>query len=410
MCLLGTVACFDPTLPAVACGEGSSCPDGLECNEVTNSCEPPGGTDDASSTIDAPIASVDASTPTVDAVPPADVIPIDCSGWTSLYFDTCALPMASDLNFTTGVWTINTSSQTVTDPLGSAFTPASLVISQDGGVEAWLITASDITVDADASVRVIGARPLIMASTDDIDVLGLIDVSAGGAGSEPSICSATAPQPGQAEGSGSGAGGGGAFNGDGGDGSGGESPGTGGAGGTSVALPDSIRGGCAGAMGGDTEGGPGGLGGGALLLAARNSVVVSGVLSAGGQGGRGALADSAGGGGGGSGGLLVLESMAVNVPGVMVANGGGGGAGSNGNMSALDGEDGRLATSRAEGGAGQGAGGTGGDGGTAQLNGLDGLMDDDGGGGGGGGAGFNVVRASTWSVAGTVSPFALVNP
>ncbi|MFK8000320.1 MAG: hypothetical protein AB8H86_12030 [Polyangiales bacterium] len=145
-----------------------------------------------------------------------------------------------------------------------------------------------------------------------------------------------------------------------------------------------------GSAGGGSEGARGGGGGGALYFSARVAIFLDGVLEAGGGGG--GPGGETSGAGGGAGGLLYFEAPIVATEGVELrANGGGGGSGARAGVSGEDGEDGRVAETRARGGGGLGA--PGGDG-----SGPMGVASDGSGGflriagGGGGGAGWIIIR------------------
>src|SRR5262249_36741527 len=150
-----------------------------------------------------------------------------------------------------------------------------------GGTPARLVSASRFQVASGVTLRVTGSLPLIVASWNDIIVDGTIDASsyragAAGGGANPASCSGNAAAVGQDGNSGTGGGGGGGFFGHGAHGGRADidhppEP-QGGAGGTAVASPTIVRGGCSGARSGnntDTTGGrvtgssPGGAGGGA---------------------------------------------------------------------------------------------------------------------------------------------------
>lgn len=103
----------------------------------------------------------------------------------------------------------------------------------------------------------------------------------------------------------------------------------------------------------------GGGGGGALLIACRGTVHITGTVDAGGGGGTGggdhypgsSTVAQGGAPGGGSGGFVVLQGVHVEVSGMLYANGGGGGAGCSGdNCRGLPGSDGLRSTSGAPGG------------------------------------------------------------
>jgi hypothetical protein len=247
-------------------------------------------------------------------------------------------------------------------PNGSAVTPPSAVLGI-GASSVRVLVLQNVNVMADATLRVQGSRPLIIAAWGNATVSGTVDASgtfdAGtfdtpvpvpGPGADHAICADEgAGEPGDSAtgaNSGGGGGGGGAHRGDGGDGGdGGSGPGGGrgakGSKGSKWGPPalSPLRGGCSGGDGGDaaavnlSTGGAGGPGGGAVQIAARDVLTVSGTVrsvGAGGRGGGSSAVGRAGGGGGGSGGALLLEagSLTISASGTVCATGGSGGEGS----------------------------------------------------------------------------------
>jgi hypothetical protein len=294
-----------------------------------------------------------------------------------------------------------------------------------GGAEACLIYAEGIAVPAASSLVASGTRPLVLASTQDIAIDGVIDVSsrrAGQLGAAADDGSCTVSQFPENDVGGAAGGAGGSLGGPGGNGGTGDtdtSLGLDGNAAPGVAGPTAgfagfVRGGCRGSDGGD-ESGPGGNGGtggssgGAVWLAALGTVSVPGAIRATGAGGAGGEVQS-GGGGGGSGGMILVEAAVIVVAGSVSANGGGGGQGGTRiggtPVSGNPGADGDLGTTSAAGGDGApgslaGPGGAGSAGGT--TSGGAGQSSSVGGGGGGGGAG--IVRfVGPVSGSGTVSP------
>jgi hypothetical protein len=337
-----------------------------------------------------------------------------CTSYSSL-FDTCTTMMGTmGITLTPGTWDYNTDTHVFS---GSAdITAMSTTIA---GVD--MVFVSSFTVQAGAILRVThgtaNRRGIGIASTGSVQIDGIIDLSAGGAGSRSDIqCGGLRGQPGEDRNGGAGGGGGAAFQAAGGGGSQGDadsgSQSNGGSGGTAITMRPSIPiGGCSGGRGGgtsQTNGGDGGAGGGALYIASGTSITLgtAGILDAGGQGGYEGGNNADAGGGGGAGGMIVIESKVVTVSGVIVANGGGGGEGNtNGNR----GENGRRNATRAQGGSGgDGNGGDGGDGGAASA--LGGATTNDlrngGGGGGGGAAGYIAIGSATLSL----SPVAISPP
>ena len=293
-----------------------------------------------------------------------------------------------------------------------------------GGAPACLIFAEGIVIPAASTLQASGSRPLVLASTMDIAINGVLDVSSrrgGPVGAAANDAACNLSQQAQDDSGGAAGAAGGAFGGPGGNGGTGDSDTTtdsdgsaqpGVAGGT-VTVSGYVRGGCRGGDGGDTiltAGGSGGDSGGAVWLAAIGTVSVgsNGAIRATGAGAGGGQ-PMAGGGGGGSGGMILVEAPIIDVDGDVSANAGGGGEG--GHQSGLTpvngnpGENGDLGTTAAQGGrdapgpAGFGGNGTGG----SDLSGEVGGNSTSGGGGGGGGAGIIQFSGSVTG-GGTVSP------
>jgi len=340
--------------------------------------------------------------------------PVLCVNWTARHFTPCALPSPlGGLDLTMpGVYVYDTTTAVLTDPTGAPTMPASLVV-----LSGRVVSVDALTVRAGSTLRVVGVRPLIVASWSTIQVDGVIDASSNvvqlGAGANPSACSTHAAQKGQDDTSGAPGGGGGGNGGAGGRGGAGDFPG--GLGGTAIAPP-LLAGGCAGAAGGrgDVAATVGGAGGGAVQLTAHDSISITGTVHAGGAGGEGGGND-AGGGGGGSGGMIGLEAPMVTTAAtaILAANGGSGGGGADGSN---PGDNGREATASATavlggrgGGGGNGGDGGNGSGGAARNGTVGGDGGVDAGGGGGGGAGFVVIASPAPTISGMVSP-AYVTP
>lgn len=348
------------------------------------------------------------------AVDSTDAPAFVCTDWSSVprHFTPCDIPLPTGgltLDMP-GVYTFDTDTATLTDPVGGTSMPASQTIPSGK-----LISVSGLTVASGSVLRVNGTIPLVVASWTDITISGTININSDatetGAGSNPSDCAVHAATPGADSGLGASGGGGGGFRGDGGDGGAGDGGGRG-QGGTAIAAP-LLLGGCAGANGGtgDAPGGAGGSGGGAIQLTARLAITITGTVHAGGAGGGLGMGagggDGGGGGGGGSGGMIGLEGATVTFGSgaILAANGGSGGQGGGNN----DGGPGLAATPSAVGVIG-GMGGDAGRGGNGSgglvLNGNQGQNDlSEGGGGGGGSAGFIVITpAPTVDVTAIVSP------
>ncbi len=368
------------------------------------------GVGDAAPDADANAPDADPNVP--DADPNVADAPAVCSGWgyDPIHFDPCMIeePTGPLSLMAASTYTYNTDDGTLMGP--GAIAPATEVLTMlDPDVR--VIIVERLEIPADTTLKVVGAMPLVVASWDDIDIQGTLDVSSSralpGAGADPATCGIATGNPGLVAANGSGGGGGGGgLGGDGGDGATvpGGGGGDGGDQGVKIGTPANIRGGCGGGRGGGNGGGggDGGPGGGALYLAAQNNILVSGVLhagGAGGEGGDGTVGVRSGGGGGGSGGYLGLEAPTVTFSSnaVLAANGGGGGGGTD-ITHAGNGNPGPAADApAAAGGAGDGSGGIGGTG--AILGTADGSVGipgtgSRGAGGGGGGLGFIIVNSS----------------
>ncbi len=259
-----------------------------------------------------------------------------------------------------------------------------------------------------ASVKLIGTKPVVFATTGDMLIVGAIDAGSRGVaigpGAHPAACTGGTPAT---EGNSSGGGFGGSF---GGRGANGESA-DGGAGGiapAAVGQVTTLRGGCNGGSGGPIAGtrAPGGAGGGALALLSRGQIHVIGVLNASGAGGRVGELPRQGSGGGGSGGMIWLHGESIIATGAHIfANGGGGGEGNDlVNVGVMGGVP-FSANMTGAGGAGTSSGGDGGAGSFGyhgQIPPMNASSANAGGGGGGGGAG--VIKTNHPLTGANVSP------
>lgn len=308
----------------------------------------------------------------------------------------------------------------------AAMSVSSRVVRQGDGSEVCALILRDLRIAPEASLRITGTRPLVIAAAGEVTIDGLLDVSArgiergpgGGAGGIPARPDGQGPaggRRGEFEGTYSdGGGGGGGGCGDGGrGGSGGDADGgEGGAGRTTTLEP--LVGGSGGGLGPggarsavSGNAGFGGGGGGAVQISARGAIRVRGrIFAGGGGGGAGGIDDRpmnwGAGGGGGAGGGILLESPVLELldGAALLASGGGGGSGGNGSTTPAPGQDGRSVPGRARGGPGGGTyGASGGDsGGGEDADALDGSSNDTGGangGGGGGGVGCIVLRSAS---------------
>jgi hypothetical protein len=325
----------------------------------------------------------------------------------------CRLSFAGTRTFT---------SQTLDTSVDSVCTVVVPANASTGAPELCVISAATIEVAAGATLRAIGSRPLVLAASESIQVVGTIDASSKratttpnqpeslGAGAESAPCSpfARAVVDGQ-EGASGGAGG--SLRGDGGGGGSGNIDFTslpGGLPNPKVAKLDVLRGGCRGQAGGASTGranggagGTGGPGGGSIYLAAATRIQIqpTGAIAVNGAGGGGG-ATEAGGGGGGSGGLLVLEAPTILQVGRLAANGGGGGGGgyfdelSNLPDLGAPGADGAVGTMPAAGGMNRLSFGYGSSGAANNFSAPAVGQSSPGGGGGGGGGAGRIHRAS----------------
>lgn len=379
-------AAATPTCPSgLTCGADSLCFAGTACSE-----RPDAASVDAPDT-DAPIA-VDGST---------------CYGTGLVIYCPTTLPPSRVITGATPLM-VDTS-----DPASEC---TQIIIAN--GVELCVIAADSLVIDG--RIRAVGRRPLVLFGRTSLSINGLVDVSAGGAGTSSSTCASASGANSPVLGKSAGGGAGGSFG------------GSGGQGGTAndginappiamATLPlGSVRGGCAGGSGGQSSqgdgGGDGGLPGGAVYLLSAGPIVVTGVINASGSGGgggygSGTLGMNTGGGGGGSGGLIFLEapSATLQASSTLLAHGGGGGGGSDGTLSGENGsapsltnpQIGRGGTAA---GLSSGAGGSGSSGsrGYGLVGGDAGQAGS--GGGGGGGAGLIRAKTTTTNSSGTVSP------
>jgi hypothetical protein len=365
--LVTTVAsCFAPNYHNPTCGPNGECPSGLHCsaNTCTVGDAPPDGSPDV----------------------PIDMPSANCFG-TGLDVLVC-LPALPSTDFHVSS---DRDIDTTNDPLCTS-----------GITRFCVIAGTSIHIDAGKRLGASGSRPLVLISTSDLLVEGVLDVAShlqtpqhSGPGADSPTCHAgtTALTHG--------GGYGGSFGTKGGNGGGmvGAMAGT-------TLIPTTLQGGCKGANG--ANGGVSGHGGGAVDLIA-TSISISGSINASGESGSGGLADGRGGGGSGSGGMIMFDAPMLTVaPTAQIfANGGGGGEGTAGQ----NGHDGADATSPNAGGVGGSGGTTGGDGGAGGFGTIDGgngadstNMNTEGGGGGGGGTGVIKVFRAAIPSQGLVSP------
>jgi hypothetical protein len=265
-----------------------------------------------------------------------------------------------------------------------------------------LVAVTAVTING--TLHVSGANSLAFASTGAITINGTVDVGGHmmtpGPGGNLAVC--TPPTPETLDGGGAG----GSFVGVGGNGGSG-SAGNGGvpAAGSDVSTITTLRGGCAGGEGANGQA-PGG-GGGALDLISAAAITIDGNLLAGGGGGAGAGGMN-GGGGAGAGGLIVFDSAQgtqIGSNGNINANGGGGGQGQQPGHNGMVGQDSTSALVAAAGGSDTSAGGPGGSGSIGTTGPTAGQSRAaSAGGGGGGGSGAVLVWGSFANGSGAISP------
>ena len=337
------------------------------------------------------------------------------------HFAPCADPPAmpgGNLSLTGKGFTYDTDAGEFTPAVGGVTSPPNTIL--DGVRVIWV---SDFSIKSSGSLRVIGMMPLMIVATNDIMIEGELDVSStydgvtfdpgAGASTDPDVCDeppgagVKCAQHGASGGGGGGFGtaGGqgdhGAANRDCGDKVRGQDPT---AGGGMIALPTTVRAGCAGAPGASTDDGIsgdeglGGPSGGAVHLVAGNHLAVGAVIHAGGGAGGPGTDGRASGGGGGSGGYIGLEAREIELRSVAVlaANGGGGGGGCDTDPQEPGsvGENAAAALVAAAGGAGDDPSRNGNAGGILSAPpGAASIDADRGGGGGGGSVGYILVRA-----------------
>ncbi|MCZ7677667.1 MAG: hypothetical protein M5U28_02375 [Sandaracinaceae bacterium] len=99
--------------------------------------------------------------------------PVECTAWEGFGYSLCTTAPPDEL-VVTGDVTYDTDDQEIDD--GSGPVPLPGVILPDGGL---LLVFSRVAVEEGGRLRVVGRRPLVIASTTRIDVDGEIDASSG---------------------------------------------------------------------------------------------------------------------------------------------------------------------------------------------------------------------------------------
>ncbi len=298
---------------------------------------------------------------------------------------------------------LNASMTPVATP-GVVFSPIQQSVTP-GVKELGVFSARSFSILGGGSLRVRGSRALVIATSGDIIVDGVIDAS-GGLPSQwsPGPGGYRGGRPGQpAEGPGAtpgaGAGAGHVH-------AGGASPGS--PGGPIAGSPalNPLAGGSGGSFGSANDDSlSGGGGGGAVQLSALGRVRVTAIggINVGGAGGGGLSGVMGRCSGGGAGGSVLIEGSDVEILGTVAANGGGGGG--NAFFEPAVGQSGQLSGTPAVGGMGLVVnGGNGGAGATAPTDGTR-EIDSIGGGGGSGGR-VRVRSVNPPALSGTISPTA----
>ena len=292
-----------------------------------------------------------------------------------------ASPPGEHLVVETGsTYTLDTNQNGGADNNGEPVPAVIVGLPQSGAEQAAVLVVEGLTIEAEATLRATGTRPLIIASLGDVSIRGELDVSstrAGmqGAGANSIACTeSSSGLPGVSDSTtthGPGGGGGslGDRGGNGGHGmAGGSSFASGGIGGMPrLGLANDIAvavfGGCQGGDGTTAGGGggvAGGASGGAIQVSSCGTITVhdDAVIRASGAGGAGGATMLAGGAGGGSGGYIGLDApKLVFHNATIVANGGAGGGGATNSGTSDGGEDGPDSTSPAAGGNNSGGSG-----------------------------------------------------
>ncbi len=263
---------------------------------------------------------------------------------------------APDLTIPSGATAeINTNDGTVD---GNSVSTASWVPQESGARDLLVLSFSSISISQTATVTVTGSHPLALIACGDVEINGLIEISAQGQNAGPGgydggdgNADTTWAEAGYGYDSGGGGpgfreesqpychtpGGGGGFGRYGGEGGDSDASGysarEGGAGGQengNSALTPLVGGSGGGGGAGRYYGSVGGGGGGAIQITAGNSVLIGsdgGIRSGGAGGGISQNEFFGGGGGGGAGGAILIEGASLQVHGKLTANGGGGGGG-----------------------------------------------------------------------------------
>jgi hypothetical protein len=294
-----------------------------------------------------------------------------------------------------GATTVNTTDPDGAGPRVATLTnwcgtdPVPVAQNQSGGPQVVVIPLRGLSLTSGNTLRVLGARPLILAVDGSATIAGVINGNASGttagAGGNWSCGSS---QGSNGTGStdrfdGATGGGGGGFGTAGGrsgvaDTDGSDIPGANGGAARGSTTLTPLYGGCAGGQAGDC-GTAGAAGGGALQLSVSGTLTITGSVRV--NGGNGATpcgaSDEGGGSGGGSGGAILLEASTLTTSGATIqASGGNGGAnGTYDGIYSCGGTSGGSGSSSASNAGGNGsscqAGSPGGGGGYGRIRTLD---------------------------------------
>ena len=182
-----TASCtFDPSGPPGAGGLDGS-PDPRPDADLTRPDANPQAPDARSA--DARVDAPDASVP-----PDAPDGPDPCQAWSPRprHFDPCAIPAPSAALLLTaaGDYVYDTDTRTLRDPQNDTISHASGEI--PGNPPVVVVSVDRFVVGGNARLRVVGGKPLLVASWSEISVDGLIDVSSNttgpGAGANTGTC------------------------------------------------------------------------------------------------------------------------------------------------------------------------------------------------------------------------------
>jgi hypothetical protein len=372
----------------------------------------------------------DANTPDADAT----VMPVAAFPYMTSNFDAEAAGIRDvareNALLDCGVSAFDSSTLSFTDWCDPDDSPVPVVVEQSDLNEAVVLVMETLTIESGSTLRLTGARPVILAVFGDARIDGVIDASAEGPLPGPGADRGCAGGAGAAAGATSGANDGGGGGGGGGFGSPGGNGGQGGsatgnappaaaggaAHGSATLVP--LRGGCSGGDGavGASRAGLGGGGGGAVQISVAGVLRLGGTIDVGGGGGAAGSDERAGGGGGGSGGAIALEAAAFEIgpSAVLAANGGGGAAGQSTMPDDPETAGGADAAPGPSAAAGGDPGAFGGEGGAGAARGVQAEAGGDGtdlygygAGGGGGGLGRIVAHgAGVCTLPGISSPLA----